>query len=136
MRESCEQARKKEEITSRKGKEHCSGSGNREEARRLESWTPPHERWTKVNIDGSFVEQTGGAGVGVIAKNHRGEVIFTAWRAIFRCANAAEAEAKACAEGVRLATQWTHGSVIIETDCARVLKAMRSRRTDRRLASS
>ena len=38
------------------------------------SWEAPPEGRTKVNVDGSFVEQTGKAGVGVIIRNVRGEV--------------------------------------------------------------
>ncbi|KAF8779228.1 hypothetical protein HU200_002906 [Digitaria exilis] len=97
----------------------------------MQSQSPPPEGWIKLNVDGSFVEATGDAGVGVIARNCKGEVLFTAWRVIFQCANAAEAEARACMEGVRLATQWAQGSVIIESDCARMVKALASNKEDR-----
>jgi ribonuclease HI len=83
---------------------------------------PPPAGWFKVNVDGS----TGDAGIGVIVRDHRGVVIFTAWCTLSRCTSATEVEAKACAEGLRLATQWARGSVIIETDCARVAQALRS----------
>ncbi|OEL37987.1 hypothetical protein BAE44_0000994, partial [Dichanthelium oligosanthes] len=105
IRDSLKQSQEQDVVLTSKGNEHYMG-------------------WTKVNVDGSFIYQTGAAGVGVIARNSRGEVLFTAWRVLFRCANAVEAEAQACAKGVRLATQWTQGSVIIEIDCARVVKAM------------
>lgn len=55
------------------------------------------------------------------------DVLFTAWIVLFRCADAAEAEAKACEEGIRLATQWVQGPVIIESDCARMVKALRKK---------
>lgn len=71
-----------------------------------------HRGRIKINVDGSFVEQTS---VTVVARNSEGVVVLTAWRALFRCADAAEAEA--CVEGVRLATQLAQGSVIIESDC-------------------
>lgn len=39
------------------------------------------------------------------------QVIFRRqWRVLFRCADAAEAEARACVEGIRLAAQWVSGS--------------------------
>jgi ribonuclease HI len=112
---------------SRKGKEHSSRSDNKGEMRSIEKWKPPPEGWTKINMDGSFVEHTGQAGIGLIARNHLGEVIFTAWKALSRCVSAAEAEAMACAEGAQLAAQWVQGPVIFETDCARVCNAMSSK---------
>ncbi|RCV07680.1 hypothetical protein SETIT_1G264700v2 [Setaria italica] len=76
-------------------------------------WSPPRDL-VKVNVDGSFVPQTGEAGVGVIA-------------VLFHCASAVEAKARACVEGIRLAGEWTPGSVISEMDCAQINQASRSR---------
>ncbi|KAF8701127.1 hypothetical protein HU200_033788 [Digitaria exilis] len=56
-------------------------------------------------MDGSFVAQVGGAGAGIVALLHR-------------CSDAAEAEASACMIGLRLATQWAPGRVVLEMDCA------------------
>lgn len=81
---------------------------------------PPLEGWSKINFDGSFVEQIGEAGADLIAQDSQGELIFTTWRAIHRCANAVEAEAVACADGFQLAAQWIQGPVIFETNCERV----------------
>lgn len=52
-----------------------------------------------------YVEQSGEAGVGVIARTSTVEVIFSAYRVLWRCASADEAETWACAEGVRLASK-------------------------------
>ena len=38
--------------------------------------------------------------------------------------DAAEAEAQACLEGIRLAAQWAQEPIIVETDCARIVQAM------------
>ena len=43
-----------------------------------EHWEAPPNGWTKLNVDGSFIEQIGEAGVGLIIKNHQGEVLSTA----------------------------------------------------------
>ena len=59
---------------------------------RKTKWEPPLAGWVKLNVDGSFVEQSGESGVGVIARDNEGHVIFSAWRAIFNCQDAAEAE--------------------------------------------
>nr|CAB3500289.1 unnamed protein product [Digitaria exilis] len=84
------------------------------------TWNPPPKGWSKVNVDGSFIPATRGeAGVGIIARNSDGQVIFSAWKVLFRCLDAAEAEARACMEGIRFAAQWAPGKVIIESDCSR-----------------
>jgi ribonuclease HI len=40
----------------------------------------PPEDWLKINVDGALDERTGEGGIGVVIRNHRGEVILTAWR--------------------------------------------------------
>jgi hypothetical protein len=127
MHESATHAKLKTESFSSKGKEPCSVSDNKERSDFSMGWEPPPEGWTKINVDGSFVEQSGAAGVGVIARDDKGTVIFTAWCAIARCESAYEAEALACLEGLKLASQWASGSVILETDCVRVLNALRDK---------
>jgi hypothetical protein len=118
LRDSCFQVKLKEASVSQKGKEPCSPSDNRTGAADLRTWEPPPAGWIKINVDGSFVESTGAAGVGVIARDHKGSVIFTAWRTLNCCPNPFVAEATACADGLRLASQWAPGSVILETDCS------------------
>ncbi|GJM84555.1 hypothetical protein PR202_ga00238 [Eleusine coracana subsp. coracana] len=76
------------------------------------AWKLLKPGWVKVNVDGAFVEHTGEAGAGVIARDHTGQVILTAWRALFRCASAVEVEMLACLEGIRLAGEWVHAPII------------------------
>jgi ribonuclease HI len=80
--------------------------------------------WSKINVDGSFVAETGAGGIGVVARDSDDKILMTAWSTLFQCTDAAEAEARACKEGLRLAGQWITGPVIIESDCARVVKAL------------
>jgi hypothetical protein len=86
-------------------KSYCVSS-NRAATATLATWVPPPVGWTKVNFDGSFVEHTGEAGVGLIARNFKGEVVLTAWRSIARCASALKAEATSCTKSFQLAVQW------------------------------
>nr|CAB3478466.1 unnamed protein product [Digitaria exilis] len=74
------------------------------------TWQQPPEGWSKMNVDGSFVSEDGRAGVGLVARNSVGQVIFTAWRMLSRCVDAAEAEARACVEGIRFSAQWAPGA--------------------------
>ena len=95
------------------------------------AWIPPKHGWVKVNVDGTYIEQTGEAGIGMLARDHTGTVCFSAWRVLFHCSGPVEAEARACVEGLRLASQWVHLPVLLESDCSRVVKAFKSTMEDR-----
>ncbi|GJN23854.1 hypothetical protein PR202_gb11542 [Eleusine coracana subsp. coracana] len=94
-------------------------------------WIPPEEGWIKINVDGGYTEQNGRGSIGVIARRQDGSVCFTVWRVVLRCVSALEAEALACVEGLRMATEWAHGRIIIESDCARVVAALNNAGEDR-----
>ncbi|KAF8659499.1 hypothetical protein HU200_058442 [Digitaria exilis] len=66
------------------------------------------------------------AGLGVVVRNDSGGVLLSAWKMIQRCSGAAEAEAMACVEGLRLAAQFLQEPVIVESDCARVVQAVQA----------
>jgi hypothetical protein len=70
----------------------------------------PPPGWVKINTDGAFCPRTGEASVGVIARDHQGVTILSAWRFIRHCGSPEEAEAEACLEGIRLAAEWVRGS--------------------------
>lgn len=46
-------------------RQSCSGSKSLGKT----AWEPPPDGWIKVNVDGSFVPQTGEAGIGVVARD-------------------------------------------------------------------
>jgi ribonuclease HI len=93
----------------------------------IPGWSPPPPGWTKINIDGSFLPETGDAGVSVIARDSRGRILFSAWSVLRRCAGVVEAEAQACIEGLRLATRLTPGMIILESDCAHLVKSLKGK---------
>ena len=77
----------------------------------------------KVNVDGAFNPRTGAAAVGVIARDHEGNPHIMAWRMLFHCRDAEEAEALACLEGIKLAERWPMSiKVTVETDCASIVE--------------
>lgn len=80
-------------------------------------WKRPDVGFTKLNVDGSFVQADGSAGAGMILRNHEGNIVFAACRALFCCSDPLEAELEACEEGLRLALQWTNLPIILESDC-------------------
>jgi len=116
-----------------KGKLPCPSPGNRKSTGSVlkvlgpTDWEPPPTGWTKINVDGSFVSQSGEVGIGIIARDSEHQVVFTAWHVLFRCQDALEAEARACLEGLWLSAQWSQGPVIVETDCARLIQALEAK---------
>jgi len=87
-------------------------------------WRPPEEGWIKINVDGSYVERTGQASAGVIIRDHNAHVLVSAWKHLFHCFSAEEAELFARREGLLLAHHWCNGSVIMESDCSSCLDAL------------
>jgi hypothetical protein len=49
---------------------------------KISVWSPPPPGWTKINVDGSFLPETGDAGVGVIARDRQGRILLSAWRVL------------------------------------------------------
>jgi hypothetical protein len=67
--------------------------------------------WTLMVLS----ECDGRAGIGVVIRSHLGSVLLSSWRA-------EDVEARACYEGVRLATEWENGRTILESDCEVLIK--------------
>jgi hypothetical protein len=85
----------------------------------------------KLNCDGSFKQEDGTAGAGMILRDDTGKVIFSACRQLFNCEDPFEAEAKACEEGIRLASQWSEKPVMVELDCSALIGAISEKNLDR-----
>jgi hypothetical protein len=56
-------------------------------------WNAPQVGWMKINVDGVFDESSRSGGIGVVIRNHRGEVQLSAWRFIPSGSAADETEA-------------------------------------------
>lgn len=85
----------------------------------------------KANVDGAFNPKMGEAGLGVIIRDHEGKPLLMAWRVIWFCRSAEEAEATACLDGVRLGERWPEKRLILETDSATVVAKLKSDQPDR-----
>jgi hypothetical protein len=62
-------------------------------------WIPPPIHWIKVNIDASFMQDSGVATAGLVARDHRGAIVISGIAPLRACSDAEEAEALACLEG-------------------------------------
>jgi ribonuclease HI len=57
----------------------------------------------KLNVDGSFLAQDGTIGAGMILRDSKGKIIFSACLSRYHCISALEAELGACMQGISLA---------------------------------
>jgi len=95
------------------------------------SWKAPEIGWIKINVDGAFSEASGEAGIGVIIRNHLGQVILSAGKYIDGGGSAEQVEALECREGLTLAADWSPSPAIVESDCATVIKYLTSPESQR-----
>ena len=89
-------------------------------------WQPPEQGFAKLNVDGAFTTD-GHAGAGMVLRDHRGHVIYTACRSLEHCSDATEAELRAFEEGVQLALHWSTLPFTVETDCVDVLLLLKEK---------
>jgi ribonuclease HI len=96
-------------------------------------WCPPPPGWAKLSIDGSFKEIDGMAGAGMILRDDKGQIIFSACRSLLLCVDPLEAEIRACLEGLELSLHHSRLPLVIETDCFQLVSAVQERQPDRSL---
>ena len=65
-------------------------------------WEPPPVGMLKLNVDVSFVTETGAAGAGIVLRDSSGTAVFSACHHLVTVPDALEAELGAYLEGLRL----------------------------------
>jgi ribonuclease HI len=95
------------------------------------SWMPPPAHWIKLNTDSSFISAGMPGGAGAVIRDHGGNVILVACSSLPSCEDAEEDKLKAALMGLNLVASFSRKGVIIELDCATVMKALQSPRTNR-----
>ncbi|KQK16103.2 hypothetical protein BRADI_1g26757v3 [Brachypodium distachyon] len=93
-------------------------------------WKPPNADSVKLNVDGSFSSNDGSAGVGLVLRDHRGNLMISACCNLPQCNDALEAELAACEEGLRASIGWTDKLIILESDCAEGLSLVNAKALD------
>jgi ribonuclease HI len=96
-----------------------------------QKWVPPPPGMLKINVDGAFISSSGTAAVGVVIRDHNGQVKLASWRLLRYCRDAEEAEVVACCEGIALAARWPDVPMVLETDSAVVAAKLKSSVMDR-----
>ena len=87
--------------------------------------------WVKLDIDESWNGEDGTGGARMVLRDHTGSIIFMSCRFIQRCANALEAEAAALMEGVDLALARSSENLIVESDCAMLVRMFKESEVNR-----
>ena len=79
-------------------------------------WPRPSSGWVALSVDGSFSSHDGRASAGMVLRNRDRTTIFAAYRYIFHCNDALEAEIHAIMHGMALAIQHSDMLVIVQLE--------------------
>jgi hypothetical protein len=88
------------------------------------SWKPPQPRRYKVNYDGAFFEDSNEAGIGVIIRNHTGEVMASLCQRIPFPHSVEAMEAYAARSAIELSSDLGFKEVDIEGDSQTIVNAL------------
>jgi ribonuclease HI len=125
---------------SEKGKGPMVEEGNRDSGRstsvtviklaepvQRRKWTPPPSGWLKINCDASFDSENAICSIACICRDQVGKVIWARNESNLRCIDVPEAEAKACLLGLKSIHDPSKVSIILESDSAIVVEAIKRR---------
>ncbi|XP_074265059.1 uncharacterized protein LOC141587475 [Silene latifolia] len=88
------------------------------------TWIAPPEGWWKINVDAATFDEQG-CGMGVVIRDHNGEVGRAAVKQVRTQWSVEIIEAKAALLGVNMAIQMGVTKVIIESDCLQLVNALK-----------
>ncbi|CAM8990804.1 unnamed protein product [Rhodiola kirilowii] len=87
-------------------------------------WSPPGEGVIKINLDGSWLENSRKAGIGLVARDHLGSVLWAWAEQVGHCFCSGEVEGRALKRSMELAINANAYKVIFEIDSLEVLRAV------------
>ncbi|KAH9657474.1 putative reverse transcriptase/RNA-dependent DNA polymerase [Citrus sinensis] len=87
-----------------------------------QQWCPPEEGWIKINVNTAMDEENRLAGLGVVIRNFKGEIIAAAVKTKKNSENVEMAEAKAVLWGLQVAIMAEATQVIVESDSKGVIE--------------
>lgn len=91
-------------------------------------WCPPEEGWIKINVAAAMDEKNRLAGLGVVIRNFKGEIIAAAVKTEKNSGNVEMAEAKAVLWGLQVAIMNEATQVIVESDSEGVIELINNKR--------
>nr|XP_023906305.1 uncharacterized protein LOC112018028 [Quercus suber] len=93
------------------------------------TWSPPNSPWYKINTDGAVFKQAQATGIGVVARDHEGQIIAAMSKKIWVPLGPLEAEAKAMEEGIIFACYVGLQEVTFECDSELLFQALTGKAT-------
>ncbi|CAL5400558.1 unnamed protein product [Camellia sinensis] len=88
-------------------------------------WCAPANGWLKINFDGALFKELKAVGVGVVIRNHLGEVMAALSERLPFWVDSDCAEAYAATKAVELARDLGFSDIHLEGDSLRIVKALR-----------
>ncbi|KAL9684438.1 hypothetical protein QQ045_021876 [Rhodiola kirilowii] len=90
-------------------------------------WSRPPQQVIKINIDGSWCNETRIGGVGLLARDHNGVVAAVRGFHVTWCHNVIDVEGTALKEAFRLAQEMKLTNVIFESDCYHLVTSLNTK---------
>ena len=88
------------------------------------TWQPPKPPWYKANMDGAVFSQQKETGVGVVIRDHHGDVVVALSKKLKAPLGAIKVEAKAMEEAVNFTWGMGFQDCLFESDSLIVVNAM------------
>ncbi|KAL0340131.1 UNVERIFIED_CONTAM: hypothetical protein Sradi_4529900 [Sesamum radiatum] len=87
-------------------------------------WIAPSANCVKINFDGAVFAAEGAIGVGIVARDSQGRCMAWLSHRVFRAGSGEMAEAWAAREAIQLAVRKGWRKVVIEGDCASLIRKL------------
>ncbi|XP_042973060.1 uncharacterized protein LOC122304862 [Carya illinoinensis] len=87
-------------------------------------WHPPPMDFLKLNIDGATFNDQSIAGIGVVLRDHNGEVVVTCSKVEKEVSSVEFIDAIALLRGLQLCVQWGVPKIMLEIDCLILVNAL------------
>ena len=87
-------------------------------------WSPPPQGWYKVNVDAAVFKEQGTCGIGVVIRNHQGQIMGAMCKKLEFPLGALEEKAKAMEAGILLAWDLGLKDIVVEGDAQLIIQAL------------
>jgi ribonuclease HI len=103
----------------------------RENQASIPKWSPPPAGSVMINLDAAIFPQSNRMGVGVVIRNHLGQVLAASRRFVDHVNNPELAEAIAMRHALIFAEEMGFQKIIVASDCANLISKVKNQEHDR-----